>query len=64
MSNIIKNIEDSKSLTLKSQIDYKENSVEQLILAKNQGVTMILLLLIKEKRFLLIQLLEMHLLLA
>ena len=27
MSNIIKNIEDSKSLTLKSQIDYKENSV-------------------------------------
>ena len=42
MSNIIKNIEDSKSLTLKSQIDYKENSVEQLILAKNQGVTMIL----------------------
>lgn len=34
MSNIIKNIEDSKSLTLKSQIDYKENSVEQLILAK------------------------------
>lgn len=42
MSNIIKNIEDSKSLALKSQIDYKENSVEQLILAKNQGVTMIL----------------------
>lgn len=42
MNQIIKNIEISKSTNLKSQIDYKENSVEQLILAKNQGVTMIL----------------------
>lgn len=42
MNQIIKNIEISKSANLKSQIDYKENSVEQFILAKNQGVTMIL----------------------
>ena len=37
MSNIIKNIEDSKSLALKSQIDYKENSVQQLILARKKA---------------------------
>lgn len=38
MDGIIKNIERSKSVSLKSQIEYKENSIEQLILAKNQGV--------------------------
>lgn len=42
MSQFIKNLETAKSLSLKNQIDYKENSVEQVILAKNQGVTMIL----------------------
>lgn len=42
MDGIIKNIERSKSVSLKSQIEYKENSIEQLILAKNQDVTMIL----------------------
>ena len=42
MSQFIKNLELSKSLSLKNQIDYKENSVEQVILAKNQGVTMVL----------------------
>ncbi|STO31369.1 Cupin domain [Fusobacterium necrogenes] len=42
MEKIIKNIEISKSSSLKSQIEYKKDSIEQLILAKNQGVTMIL----------------------
>lgn len=42
MNKIIKNLESSKAVSLKSQIDYKENSVEQNILAKNERVTMML----------------------
>lgn len=49
MNNIIKNIEASKALSLKSQIDYKENSIEQLVIAKNVGVTMILIAFDKDK---------------
>lgn len=42
MNQFIKNLKDSNSLKLKSQVEYKENGIEQLILAKNKGVTMVL----------------------
>lgn len=42
MTQFIRNLENSKSLKLKEQIKYVDNSIEQVILAKNLGTVMVL----------------------